>query len=81
MSILDKAFDVICFVIGPLLFIVGFFDGFRHQVTTAEELVSAYAAGRTLSHTFFYLTNGDFALIISGAGLICLGLVIRSWKK
>ena len=75
MPTLSEVFDVICFVVGPVLFVTGFFDAFRHNTSTAEGLMALN------KNILFYPKSGDLVLIGWGVGLICLGVVIRSWKK
>jgi hypothetical protein len=66
--------DVVYFVIGPILFAVGFFGGFQLDPKVRIERV-AIARGRLFCPSDFEIT-----LMAFGVGLICLGFVTRSWK-
>jgi hypothetical protein len=71
----EKILDVILFVMGPVIFILGFFAGFHHDVTTPEGLAALRAGQR------FSPTTGEIILMGIGAGFLCFGLLRRHWAK
>jgi hypothetical protein len=71
----DKILDVIFFVMGPVIFILGFFAAFQPHLNTPEGRVAVNAGQH------FYPTTGEIILMAIGAGLVCFGFLRRHWTK
>jgi uncharacterized membrane protein len=70
-----KYLDVLFFVAGPVLFVLGFFGGFRLDPENQIELV-AIRQGRSFCPSALEVT-----LMALGIGTICLGFLMRSWRR
>ena len=68
-----KFLDVICFVLGPVMLILGFLLACQVIRKTPEYSV-AYNTGR-----IFLPTEDSIALMVIGAGFICIGVLRRNW--
>jgi len=73
--ILTRIADVLCFVVGPCVFSVGFFSGFSFNIKNKSELI-ALRFGK-----IFYPNGSEIILMTIGVALICLGFLIRHWRR
>ena len=71
----EKIFDVVFFVIGPVMFILGFFGGFHPNPYTTEGITAIRSGQR------FFPTTDEIILMGIGAGLLCFGFLRRHWAK
>ena len=72
MIVLQKLLDIVMFVLGTVLLLVGIF-GFGHDRVPTDFEGSHYAVA------YFY-DNTALLLIAVGGGLIALGFLRRSWR-
>jgi hypothetical protein len=70
MNFLKKLFDLVSFVAGPMLFLVGIFSFGYSQLPWDNAIAVAY-----------YYNGSALALISVGGGLVALGFVLRSWAR
>ena len=70
-----KFLDVICFVLGPVMLILGFLLACQVISKTPESIVAS-KTGR-----IFFPTEDSIALMVIGAGFICIGFLRRNWAN
>jgi hypothetical protein len=70
-----KVLDVVFFVMGPVLFVVGFIGGFQANPED-RYAYQLFKRGR-----LFHPSDSEIAFMALGIGLICLGFVLKSWRN